>query len=439
MGLEFCLVCPSVFSGELPPVISLKDSIEEALKKSVTVHSAKEGVQIAEYQRKEAFTAFLPQFSTSYSYKHLNEPPEFKLPVVVALGITPRYTQSGTKDNYNWAVEVRQPIFAGGGILANYQSNRIGLEAARQEEQTAVQDLVLEVETAYLNIIKAEKLRDAASQSVDRLIAHRDMTRGFYEVGMVPRNDLLSAEVELANGRQALLRAENGIDLAKAKFNTLLRRPMDTPFAVEDLLAYKPYDRDFNECLGTALEKRTEIKTYNLRVEQARKAVQIARSEYYPTINFVGNYSRYGDDTSLSGTPYQDQESWYVMTVANWNFWEWGKTKNRVDASLSKERQVNDALANVKDQISLDLKNAWLLLKEAEKQIQVTRKAVVQAEENFRINTERYREQVSTATDVIDAQTLLTRANSDYTQALSDYQIQLARLKRAMGLRYDQE
>ncbi|OPY07485.1 MAG: Outer membrane protein OprM precursor [Syntrophus sp. PtaB.Bin001] len=298
---------------------------------------------------------------------------------------------------------------------------------------------MLDVETAYLNITKAEKLRDAASQSVDRLVAHREMTRNFYEVGIVPRNDLLSAEVELANGKQALLRAENGVALAKAKFNTLLRRPMDMPVAVEDLLAYKPYDREFNECLRISLEKRTEIKTYNLRAEQAHKAVEIARSEYYPKINFVGNYSRFGDEPSVSGTPYQDQESWYVMTVANWNFWEWGKTKDRVDASLSKERQANDALVNIKDQIALDLKNAWLLLKEAEKQIQVTRKAVVQAEENFRINVERYREQVSTATDVIDAQTLLTKANTDHTQSLSDYQIQLARLKRAMGLRYDQE
>lgn len=431
--------CPTMVSGENPPTITLKESIEEALKKSATLHSTKEGVLIAEAQRREAFSAFLPSFSTSYSYKHLNEAPEFTLPIVVELGLTPLATQAGTKDNYNWTVEVRQPLFAGGGILSNYQANRIGLDAARQEEQTVVQELVLEVQTAYLNIIKAEKLREVALQSLERLTAHRDMTRHFYEVGMVPRNDLLFAEVELANGRQELLRAENGIAMAKAKFNTLLRRSMDKPVVVEDILAYKPYDKDFNDCLKTALERRTEIKTYSLKLEQAGKAVQVARSEYYPSVNFVGNYSRYGDKPRLGGTSYQDAESWYVMTVATWNFWEWGRTKNRVEASLSRERQVNDALENIRDQIALELKNAWLLLKEAEEQISVTRQAVVQAEENYRISSERYREQVATATDVIDAQTLLTRANSDATLALSNYQTQLARLKRAMGLNYDEE
>jgi outer membrane protein TolC len=174
-------------------------------------------------------------------------------------------------------------------------------------------------------------------------------------------------------------------------------------------------------------------------VEQAQKSVQLARSDYYPSVNLVGNYSRYGDEPGVSGSRYQDSESWYVMAMANWNFWEWGKTKYRVDASLSRERQASDALENVRDAVSLELKNAWLFLKEAEQQISVTRKAVVQAEENYRITTERYREQVSTATDVIDAQALLTRANSDHTRALSDYLISLAGLKRAMGAAYDEE
>jgi outer membrane protein TolC len=122
------------------------------------------------------------------------------------------------------------------------------------------------------------------------------------------------------------------------------------------------------------------------------------------------------------------------MAAANWNFWEWGKTKNRVEAGVSRLNQVSDGLVNVKDQISLEVKNAYLLLREAEKQVQVSKKAIEQAQENFRINTERYREQVGRSTDVIDAQTLLTRARSDFDNALGDLSISRARLERAMGV-----
>jgi outer membrane protein len=84
----------------------------------------------------------------------------------------------------------------------------------------------------------------------------------------------------------------------------------------------------------------------------------------------------------------------------------------------------------------LEVKNAFLLIHEAGKQVQVTKMAIEQAEENFRINTERYREQVGTSTNVIDAQTLLTKARSDHFNALGDFNINQARLERAMGVKW---
>ena len=122
------------------------------------------------------------------------------------------------------------------------------------------------------------------------------------------------------------------------------------------------------------------------------------------------------------------------MAVASWNFWEWGRTKYRVGASLSREIQSADALTGFKDRIALEVKNAYLSMREAEKRISVTRTAIGQAEENFRINQERYREHIATSTDVIDAQTLLARARADYFGAISDYRIAIARLERAMGI-----
>ncbi|OQC54772.1 MAG: Outer membrane efflux protein [Deltaproteobacteria bacterium ADurb.Bin022] len=85
------------------------------------------------------------------------------------------------------------------------------------------------------------------------------------------------------------------------------------------------------------------------------------------------------------------------------------------------------------DQIALEIKNAYLLLQEAQNQISVSETLIKQAEENFRISEERYKERVATSTEVLDAQTLLTRAKSEYASALGDYNIRLAHLQRAMG------
>ncbi|HQP32406.1 MAG TPA: TolC family protein, partial [Deltaproteobacteria bacterium] len=96
------------------------------------------------------------------------------------------------------------------------------------------------------------------------------------------------------------------------------------------------------------------------------------------------------------------------------------------------------ALADIRDQVRLEVKRSWLELKDAEGQVGVTVKAIAQADENFRISQERYKEQVGTATEVLDAQTLLTRARADHANALGDYQIGYARLERAMGMTLSQ-
>ncbi|KQC06045.1 MAG: hypothetical protein APR62_08625 [Smithella sp. SDB] len=421
-----------VFAGEL---LTLDASIEIALKNSTVINIAKEGTKSAIAQKREAITGFLPKFSTSYSYTRLNEEPFSRFQ-----GLPPALSYMnglevpvGTKDNYNWAIEAKQPLFTGGGIWANYQASSIGEDAAYLEETARYQDVVQDVKIAYFNILRAKRIQVAAQQSVEMLTAHRDVAENYFKVGMIPKNDLLYAEVELANGKQALIRAKNAVELAKSGFNTVLKREIFTPVEVVDILNYQPLKKSFDQCLNIARQKRPEIKIASLKAEQAGKFVRVAQSDYFPSLSIVGNYERFGDTASVSGSDFKDAESWYVMAVASWNFWDWGKTKFRVDQSKAKENQAAETVKELDYQITIEIKNAYLVLKETESQIVVWQKVIEQAEENYRIAEERYKERVATSTEVLDAQTLLTKAKSEYASALGDYNINYAKLQRAMG------
>src|SRR5512145_785061 len=211
------------FTGWAAEALNLEDSIGIALKNSLTLGVAREGVKSAESQKREAATAFLPKLSTSYSYTRLNEEPGFYfqgIPPLVPAGVM----NTGTKNNYNWGIEARQPLFAGGGILAGYQAAKIAEDVARVEESATYQQVVLEVKISYFQILRAKRIQETAQQSVEMLNAHLETARNFYRVGLIPKNDLLQAEVELANGKQALVRAKNAVELAKSRFNTALRR-----------------------------------------------------------------------------------------------------------------------------------------------------------------------------------------------------------------------
>lgn len=428
-GIVLTLISAGVAGAQEPSApMTLEESIAIALRQSVVIQSAREGVLASEARKKEAFTGFLPKLSTTYNYTRLNEDPFIRLAPPIGEKVT------GTQDNYTWSLDARQPLFTGGRVKANYDIQMLGVDASRQEERSVVQDIVLDVKRGYFTILKAKRLVGVAKQSVEQLEAQRDLAKSFYEVGSVPRNDYLQAEVRLADGTQGLVRAENRLQEAKARFNTVLRRPIDATAEVEDNLKYIPHGLSFEECLKTALEKRPEIQLYAARAEQAGKKVKVVESEFYPSLNVVGSYQRYGNGGDLNGSKYRDPENWSVAAVATWDLWEWGRTKYARDASVSQEKQAQNALITVKDQITLEVKNAWLAVKEAEKLIAVTEMSIAQAEENYRINQERYREQVSRMTDVLDALTLLTTARASWSNALSDYRIARAGLERAMGV-----
>ncbi len=424
-------VYPLVASANQP--LTLEESISIALKNSRVMNIAREGAKSAEARKREAMTGFLPKFSTSYTFTRLHEAPEFYFPGIPPT-IPPTNMVMGTKDNYNWVIEARQPLFAGGGILANYQASKIAGDAALMEETAKIQDVVLDVKIAYFNILRAQRLRDTARQSVEMLGAHRDAAQNYFRVGLIPKNDLLQAEVELANGKQANVKAQNAVEIAKSRLNTVLKRELSAPLEVVDNLAYQPLEQTFQECLSLARQNRPELKVSELRAEQAGKMVRVAQSEFFPTVGLVGQYARFGDKASVDGSAYKDMESWQVMAVASWNFWEWGKTKFRVDAGRASENQAIEQSRELQDQVALEIKNAYLLLQEAESQISVSQKVIDQAEENYRISEARYRERVARSTEVLDAQTLLTRAKSEYANALADYNISHARLQRAMGV-----
>ncbi len=414
--------------GEEERVLSLKEAVEMALKRSASIHSAREGTKGADYLRRAALADFLPTLRTEYDYTRLDEAPFFRT------GPLEGKRTIGTRDNYSWTTGFDQPLFRGGALYWSYRLAQFGVDLSRVFLELVRQDLVLKVKEAYFTILKAEKIRQVAVRSVEQLEAGVKVSKAFYDVGIIPKNDLLQTQVELAQERQDLTSADVELSIAKASFNTLLRREVGMEVMVEDILEYRPMELFFEGCLKTARKNRPELREVELSVKSAEKEVQLAKSEYFPTLGLSFNYERVGDDPSVSGSKFEDEDNWNVMATARYTFWQWGKKRQLVREKETRLVQAKDAKIQVEDSISLEVKDTYLRLREARDKIGVAEVAVEQAEENFRINAERFKEQVATTTEVLDAQTLLTRARSNYFNALSDYNIAWARLDRAMGI-----
>jgi len=411
-----------------PPVLTLEESIQLALDRNLEVQLAKEEVRFALEQKNEARTGFLPKFSVDYRYRR---PSETETTIG---GVT---FQNVDRNQFALTGTAQQPIFTGLETLSTYQLSKMGLDVAKIQLQRTRLDLILAVKQAYFEILRAEKISQVEKQSVLQLQEGVRVAKNFVQVGMRPKVDVLDAETRLGESELALIVAMNDTGVAKARFNTVLRQPIDAPVAVVDVLTTQPYKKSYESTQKIALQHRPELLEANKNVNIAEKEVTLVQSDYYPDIDLSVNYFRRGDDPTVNGSAVTDRESWDIVAAARWTFFEWGKTRYATNQQRTRLRQSKETREQIKDGILLEVKTAFLAAQAAKEGIRVAAKSVESAEENFRISQERYKEQVATATETLDAQTRLTRARTNYTNALVISNLARAALVRAMGLEYE--
>ena len=385
---------------------TLERSISQALDNSYKIKARGERIEQANDIMKQARADFLPKLGTAYSYNRLSEPPVSRTSLF-GTGIP---LVQGTEDNYQWTWFLRQPLFTGFALISSYRLSELGIDQSQLEMDLEKLDLVLRVKEVYFNILGSDKAVEVAQTTVESLTQTVKVARSFFEVGMIPINDVLKAEVELANAQQSLVKATNAAQTTRSSFNTILVRPVNAPVEVEDILVYKPEAGQYDAFEKKALENRPEIKILDVNILQTDQQIRLAKSKYYPEVSLTYQYISQGDTPSVSGSPYVDANHWEVLAVANWTFWEWGKTYYAGREKESLKRQLMETKADVEDGIRLQVKQAMVDLDSSAKNIPTTQKGVESGEENLRVNAERYKAQVSTITDLLDAQTLLARA-----------------------------
>jgi len=414
-------VFPSLAEAE--EVFTLEQTIRQAIKANLGLKSSRENINAAASARLKQRSNFLPTLGATYKYKR-----NYEERTTAADGVTV------PKNKYTFTGTFTQPVFTGFSLINKYKVAVLDFDIARINEKTAREAVVFEANKVYFTLLKAQKLAAIAREAVTQISAHKDVAKDFYEVGMTPLNDLLKAQVELANARQDLIVAQNNLETAKSNFNILLRRQINAPVEIKDIVDYCFFEKKIDFCFDMAEKNRLEIKEAELQVEIAQKELKLGKTDYYPSITLEGNYYKAGTDFDADGGDgISDPDSWDVTATASWNFWEWGKTGYGVKEKLSALAQARYQQDEIIDNIHLEVKQAYLNTKESEQNIMAVKQAIEQAKENFRISEERYKEQMDTSTDVLDAQTLLSKTMTNYYNALYDFKISKAYLYWAMG------
>ncbi|HEY8509301.1 MAG TPA: TolC family protein [Steroidobacteraceae bacterium] len=404
---------------------ALADAWRESALHDLTLAEARTRTESARFHAESTRALRRPTVSFSGLYTQLSSPPAVQLPPlgILALPSIDFANRFGFADvRANW------PVYTAGRIGQAISAADRRTDARLAEEKRITSDIRLSVAEAFIDVLRAQRATAVADSSVATLSAHVKDVRNLFAQGVVPRNDVLAVEVEYANAEQRRLQAQNALDLARAAYNRLLGRPLDAEVDLDERLpALKPalINEPLENLTARALAQRSELNALTAQSAALEHLAASTRANLLPQVILSAGYTYAGFDVL------EERDFLNASLGFTWSFFG-GAARNRANALLRESRATNQQQEHVRSLIELQVRQAWLNVKETEQRVRVTESAVAQAEEDLRLARNRYLQGLGTNAQVLDAQTrrVLTLSNRD--NARFDAELAKLRLLRAM-------
>ncbi len=425
LGLIIVLILVFSQVASAKRVYTLKEAINQALSRNYLIKATEANIKASIAHEHSATSSMLPKIEFEYNYIRLNN-----YPYALAMG---RKMKMGDKNSVKWNIKITQPIFTGFALSSMREMAKLGVELSKVYKKEAILDLAENVKIAYFNILLAKKYLKTAKEAVEQLKAHLRDAENLYKEGMIPLNDLLKSKVALANAIQQEVKAKNNLKVALSSLNVALDNNINENIDVKDIDTFKRFTLPLSRLYTIALNNNPLLKELSLELKQQGYAIKLAESNYYPQIGVFAQYQRSGYNMLAQDNALSNNHNSMIGLQIKWDVFDSFKTKFNVEEQEHKKFALFERYLQTKKEIKLDVKKAYLELKTAEENIKTAIVGLKQARENFRITNIRYKQNMTTSTEVLDARTYLTQAELNYYNALYGYYIALAKLKRAMG------
>jgi outer membrane protein len=403
---------------------TLADAIAFALRNSPRLRSARAAIERARGQEQVAFAPFLPQVDLLGQYGVVSSTLN---PGVPGFTGSLRADGEGTRDYAQTELGLQWTLYDFGRTGGRYRQSVARGRIAELQLVRADQTVEFDVATAYAGVLLARASRRVQIDAVRRAEAIQDDTVARRTGGVALREDVLRAQVQVSESREALVLAREGEFDAVARLNNAMGRNASLPLEVIDLEVQPPLPGALDDLLEDAAVRRPEVGLAREEVAAAQERWQAARAEFLPRI-FVRAVAGHADGQNVI-TGWQEGAGLHVeapLYAGGRHIGELRSAQADIDAAVADAQAILDA-------VSLQVNLAYRGVVAANERIDLSRTAVVQAEENLRLLRVRYLNGDATPTDIVDSETALTRSQQRFFSATYAYLAALARVDYAVG------
>lgn len=421
--VEEDLAAPGTFDIE-PTSFVLPDAIAYALQNNPRLRSAQAAIERARGQEQVAFAPFLPQVDLLSEYGIISATLAPGTPGPVGL-ILPG--ELGTRSYTETELGLQWMLYDFGRTGGRYRQSVARERIAELRLVRARQTVEFDVAFAYMDVLLARAARRVQDDAVRRAQAILDDTVARRAGGVALKEDVLRAEVQLSESREALVLTREAEFNSVARLNNAMGRNAGLPLDVFDLDVEPPLPGALAHLLELAANERPEINLARQSVAVAEAGRQAAQGEFLPQIFVRGSAGRIDGENVVTG--WQEGAGLHLITP----LYAGGRHRGELRSAVA---DVQSAVADAQfilDAISLQVNVAYRGATASRERIGLARTAVAQAEENMRLLRVRYRNGNATPTDIVDSEAAFTRSQQRFFSANYSYLAALARLDYALG------
>jgi outer membrane protein TolC len=417
--------------------LTVDDCVAIGLKNSKSLHASSMNVQAANAQASQATAARLPSVTLNGSYTRLSTIPGFVLaiPNLGTFDIPTSYP-----DNYVSQVSVREPIFTGFKLESGSAAADDASKASEQDYAGDRSNLTYTIKASYWGLFQTQEIKKVVDENVEEVSSHLNDVKNMLDHGMATNNDYLRVQVQLSNAQLMQIDAQNNVRLATIALDNVMSVDLGTqveiasaPDAGPDSMHGPDVPASVDTLVKKAIGNRPELKAMQYRVKAAESGVTAAKSGWYPQVALFGDYMYSNPNQRYFPALNEFKDSWDLGVSASWAIWNWNMTGKQAEQAEAQEMQTQDALGQMQDGVTLEVNQNFLDVRQSADKIRVSAQGVKQAEESYRVMDEKFKAGLALNSDLLDAETALLQARTNYTQSLVDFELAQARLAKSVG------
>jgi len=429
--IAFASVPSRGHAQEAPLKLTLDEAIARAEQNSHRVAELLAGVEAAAAAEAGRRADDMPIVAVRGWYTRTNHVKAF---AVLRPILPPQVLYPDVPDNYHARLDLQWPIYTGGRSNALERAAHAEREAASFDVAAARADLRLEATRAFWALVTARQTQEVLARSLDSIDAHVAELRARLDQGLIPPNELLSAEAQQSRQRLLAIDAQNLRGIAEADLRRVIGE--DDPRSIEPAAPLDPpaqTEADVAALVAAPRRVRPERAALDNRVEAARERETAASAAAKPHVSIAGGYDYARPNPSIFPRADEWNDSWDVSVNLRWSLWDGGRRRAEEASAAAGTRALLARTSEFDRNLAFEIEQRRLQAQSAHAAIAAAEDGVRAAVEARRVVGERFNAGVATSAEVLDAQTDVLQAELTRTRAIADARLALARLDRALG------